>query len=125
MMSRQFFRFCCIGTIGFVVDSGVTSFGIILGLSPFVARIPAILTALTICYVLHLRFTFKSTAPYSLSGWMKFFMTNMVGSVVNYTVYCGMLFLIPALKVLYALAIASIVALAVNYLLSRRFVFTK
>lgn len=122
-MSGQFLRFCIIGTIGFIVDSGVTYLGIFAGLSPLIARFPGILVALTVCYVLHLRFTFQSKAPYSLSGWTKFLMTNMAGSAVNYSVYGAMLYMIPGLKVFYALAVASIAALAANYLLSRRFVF--
>ncbi|WP_291329232.1 GtrA family protein [Desulfovibrio sp. UCD-KL4C] len=123
LINNRFLRFCCIGGLGFVVDSGIT-YGLVgLGFPSLAARIPAILIALTVCYKFHHGFTFRKEGKAPWRGWYKFLVSNSIGSSVNYGCYAVVLLVWPVAPLILPLAVGSGVALIVNYTLSTRYVF--
>ena len=123
LISSRFLRFCCVGGLGFVVDSGITYGLVALGVSSLWARIPAILIALTVCYRFHHGFTFRKEGKAPWCGWYKFLISNGIGSIINYGCYAGVLLVWPDSSLIIPLAVGSCVALAANYVLSACYVF--
>lgn len=122
-VSSRFLRFCCIGGIGFVIDSCLTYGLVLMGMDSFAARIPAIITALTVCYHLHHGFTFRKKGPAPWSGWYKFAITNGVGSLINYTAYAAVLLLWSEVPLIIPLVAGSAAAMVANYIMSVCYVF--
>ncbi len=126
-MSAQFFRFCIVGTIGFVIDAG--SLWLLIdfaGLGLLWGRVLSYLIAATATWILHRHYTFPHgrKAPHG-PQWVRFVAVNGVGAGINYGIYAllvlniGLFARWPAL----AVAVGSGAALAFNFLASRRFVF--
>lgn len=89
---REFFRFCLIGGVGFLVDSAVTNILFFLlaqeNLSMvLVARIIGMFVALQATYRLHRVFTFRGQTPHSRRSWVKFMQFNLIGAAINYVVF--------------------------------------
>lgn len=121
-VSSRFLRFCCIGGIGFVIDSSLTYGLVLMGMDSFAARIPAIIAALTVCYHLHHGFTFRKQGSAPWSGWYKFAITNGVGSLINYTAYAAVL-LWSEVPLIIPLVAGSAAAMVANYIMSVCYVF--
>lgn len=121
--SSRFLRFCCIGGLGFVVDSSITYVLVMLGMDSLAARIPAILIALTVCYRFHYGFTFRKEGKAPWKGWYKFAISNTLGSLINYGAYASVLLLCPGLPLIIALIVGSGAAMVANYIMSVCYVF--
>lgn len=84
----QMRAFLVVGVIGFVVDAGLTmllsSAG---GLSPYAARIPAVLCAATTTWLLNRRHTFRSQDARRGREFARYLSVSLVGTTLNYTVY--------------------------------------
>lgn len=125
--ARQFLRFCAVGGVGFVVDAGLL--WILLettALGPYGGRLVSFLVAATVTWALHRRVTFPE-ASRTRSGrqWLLFVAVNGGGAVLNYGVYALLVAttaLVAAHPVLGVVA-GSAVALLVNYLANRHWVF--
>jgi putative flippase GtrA len=121
----SFIRFCAVGAIGFAVDAGVLM--ALLALYPDAligARLVSILVALTLTWALNRRHTFGSRDPKLIAEWSRFAGVNGLGAALNFATYSALLYAFPSMPPLAALAAGSALALAFNYLGSRRFVFT-
>lgn len=120
-------RFLLVGAVGFVVDGAVLLALVeVGGTSRLWARIPSFLVAVTVTWFLHRNFTFAwaaATRP-SISEWRRFVFANALGNGVNLSIYTILVTLFD-LGALAALAIASVVAAAVNYAMSTRWVFRR
>ncbi|CCO23193.1 GtrA family protein [Maridesulfovibrio hydrothermalis] len=124
MLSKsRFLRFCCIGGLGFIIDTGITYGLVWIGMSSLTARIPAILVALTICYHYHHGFTFRKTGKAPWKGWYKFALSNAAGSLINYGAYAAVLFFYPSAPLIIPLIAGSGVAMVANYIMSACYVF--
>ncbi len=119
----RFLRFCCIGGLGFVIDSSLTYAFVALGMDPFAARIPAVLVAMTICYHLHHGFTFQKQGNASWSGWYRFALTNGLGNLINYGAYAGLLLVWSEVPLIVPLVVGSGAAMVANYIMSVCYVF--
>jgi putative flippase GtrA len=120
----SFIRFCAVGAVGFAVDAGVLM--ALLALYPDAligARLVSILVALTLTWALNRRHTFGSRDPKMFVEWSRFAGVNGLGAILNFAVYSALLYTFPGTPPLAALAAGSALALAFNYLGSRRFVF--
>ena len=125
-MKRQISWFVFIGTIGFLVDAGLTQSGAsLLGLPPIVARIPAIALAIFVTFLLNKRFTFKGTEKKFWLALCSYTLSQGAAQSVNFGVYTMMILLVPALKSFLFLAVAagSISAMALSFLLYKFWVF--
>lgn len=123
LSNSRFLRFCCIGGLGFVIDSGITYLLVLMGMDSLAARIPAILVALTVCHRLHHGFTFRKDGKAPWSSWYKFVISNGIGSLINYGSYAAILLILPDTPLIFPLIVGSASAMIANYLLSARFVF--
>lgn len=125
--SWRFFRFTVVGAVGFVVDAGVLQALVSLGGWGLVeARAVAIPVAVFATWLLNRTLTFpESHGGPALRSLMRYFAVSAVGAGVNFVVYSVLVFASQAMaaRPLVPLAIASVIALIVNYLGSKHFAF--
>lgn len=125
--SSRFLRFTLVGAVGFVVDAGVLQLLIsVAGWGPIAARSVALPLAIFATWLLNRTITFpESHGGPALTSLARYVAVSAVGASVNFMGY-GVLVsasLVMAALPIVPLAIASIVALAVNYLGSKHFAF--
>ena len=127
--ARELASFAAVGGVGFVVDGGLlwatTSF---LGWGPILARGLSFPTAVFFTWLLNRQFTFKgrrSEAKSSPAEYGRYLAVQVGGAAVNLAVYALFLALVPPWRStpVLPLAIAAGVAMVVNYLGSRLYVF--
>ncbi len=126
---RQFVPFCVVGAIGFAVDAGILALLVHgFGVGPLLARLVSFPCAMTVTWYLNRRVTFSHAASNNIrQEWFRYALVSMAGNLINFIVYVACikfsltLYTYPEI----ALAIASIVALAFNYLGSSRYAFRK
>lgn len=116
-----------VGGLAFIVDAAILEF-LVLGQVPAsTARVISIAIAMQVSYLLHRRFTFSSRSPHSARRWGKFMATNLIGAVMNYSVFVGLLTVplsedVDTARAL-ALIVSTAVALMFNYWANRTLVF--
>jgi putative flippase GtrA len=122
----EFLRFGAVGTLGFVVDAGVLTGAIALGLGPWIGRLLSFLAAASTTYALNRAWTFRHRAGEAGAGqWARFLLVNLVGFAANFGTYAVLLVssgLVAAWPVL-GVAAGAVAGLAANFALSRRLVF--
>jgi putative flippase GtrA len=120
----MFLRFCLVGTIGFIVDSGLLLVLTAAGIAgPMLGRVLSFLVAAAVTWALNRRFTFRSRAP--ATSLAPYILLTGFGALLNlgvYRLWIGAFGAAPAMLVL-GVAAGSIVALAFNFLVSKHFVF--
>lgn len=123
----RFLRFALVGVAGFVVDAGVLQALVSLAhWGPIEARAVAIPTAVFATWLLNRTVTFpESTGGPALRSLLRYAAVSAAGAGVNFLVYTALVFASPTMAAapVIPLGIASIVALAVNYLGSKHFAF--
>ena len=123
----RFLRFACVGVVGFAVDAGVLQALVSLAhWGPIAARGVAIPVAVFATWLLNRTITFpEAVGGPALASLLRYAMVSAAGAGVNFAVYAVLVFAsaILAAHPLVPLAVASIVALLVNYLGSRYFAF--
>jgi putative flippase GtrA len=122
-----FVRFGMVGVVGFAVDAGVLQALVAWGgWGPLVARGISFPVAVLATWLLNRQITFAMTdKPPLLRSLGRYVLVSLGGASVNFVVY-GMLvsgFTAMATFPVLPLAIASVVALVVNYLGSKYFAF--
>lgn len=127
--ASRFARFFVVGGLGFVVDAGgVILLSDLLGLAPWLARIPSFLVATVVTYAFHRRWTF-GTDPRGgvVRGWLTYITATSLGALLNY----GAFALWTAsqgetpLMLFVGTAIGSAIGLAFNYTMSSRLIFRR
>ncbi|WP_235035610.1 GtrA family protein [Roseomonas sp. 18066] len=121
----QMLRFGVVGTLGFLVDTGVLYAALQLGAGLYLGRVFSYVAAATGNWALNRAWTFQATGAPAARQWALFLAVNLVGFAVNYGTYAllvGHLPLAAAHPVL-GVAAGSLAGMAGNFLLSRRFVF--
>lgn len=123
----EFLRFCVVGFTAFCVDTALLELLVRLGLSGFVARCISLGVALQVSYFLHGLYTYRNHQGYSVRRWLQFLGSNLVGALINYLVFVGVLFVAPFgegfLTRLCAMVTGTAVSLGFNYWANKRFVF--
>jgi putative flippase GtrA len=136
-LSGEFYRFAVVGSVGFVVDASVLQILVSwFGVGLLVGRVFSYLSAATVTWFLHRIYTFRAqltsvdnrsaSSRNLLEQWFRFILTNGIGASLNYGIYVICILgsdLCRAYPVI-AVAIGSVVALAFNFAISKRFVFT-
>ncbi len=120
-------RFSAVGTAGFLVDSAVlVLLTDLIGLNPFLARVPSFLAAATFTWWVNRSWTFQHSFRSPVAWqWLRYLLAMKVGAAVNFMVFALALILSnfayqnPVLGV----ALGSIAGLAVNYLMASRLIF--
>ena len=125
-MLQIIFRFCLVGTAGFVIDASIVQV-LVAGLhvNPYLARAVSILTAATATWLMNRRFTFQVTYSASRREWSRYVGLMMFGASVNYAVFafCIAFWQTFRAQPVLAVAVGSIVGLLVNFTTSRIWVF--
>ena len=125
--SSRFLRFALVGVVGFVVDAGVLQALITFaGWGPIAARAVAVPVAVFATWLLNRTVTFPgSHGGPALHSLARYIAVSAVGASVNFLVYTVLVSISNAMAALpiVPLAMASIVALIVNYLGSKHFAF--
>lgn len=123
---QNFLRFGLVGVVGFVVDAGVLQALVTLGgWGPVESRAISVPAAVLATWLLNRSITFRD---YEGSAWrslVRYVAVSAAGASVNFAVYTLLVLASSAMAAhpLLPLAVASGVALIVNYLGSRHFAF--
>lgn len=113
-MDRRLLPFALIGAVAFAIDAGLYLFlGLWLSL-PWLQKALSLLAGVSTTYLLNSLFTFR--APLALRRFLLYGLSQAAGMAVNFVVFLAALRLVPALL---ALPLATVAALAVNFLAAR------
>lgn len=119
-------RFAFTGGIGFVADAA--ALWLLLAttpLGPLLARVLSIGFALCVTWQINRHLTFSPSSRSIAQEGARYGGVGIATGIVNYMVYCALLFAMPALPPLVALGVASIVAMALSFLGYSRLVFDR
>lgn len=125
-VAQEFLRFGVVGTIGFVVDSGVLYGMLWLGAGLYLGRAISYVAAATATWALNRAWTFRGRGSGPVHRqWALFVAVNLVGFALNYGTYAVMVASIPVVAAHPVLGVAagSIAGMFTNFVLSRRVVF--
>jgi len=128
MITRQFISFATIGVLGFVVDTGVLYLLIYLfDADLYIGRVFSYLCAVTITWLMNRFFTFKSQSDHTglLEQWIKFASCNVLGAIINYTIYALLITFSSNFyeNPVFAVAVGTLFSVNVNFFLSKKYVF--
>ncbi|MER8952575.1 GtrA family protein [Mesorhizobium sp. M0833] len=119
-------RFIVAGSIGFVADAAALWLVLTIApLGPFAARIISIGFALSVTWLINRHLTFSPSSRGVAQEGARYGGVGIATSLVNYFVYCAMLFALPMVPPLIALAVASLVAMALSFLGYSKLVFDR
>jgi putative flippase GtrA len=126
-ISREVITFGVIGTIGFLVDGGLlTLLNSFLNLDLLTSRLCSFSGAVTVTWYLNRNYTFPDqTDDHALHEWTRYAALNGLGALLNLAIFFWLIFEFSALTIvpLVPLAIASLVAMAFNFLVSKYIAF--
>jgi putative flippase GtrA len=118
-------RFGAVGVAGFLVDGGLLQLLVASGLAgPIVARLVSFPSAVLVTWTLNRRVTFGDRgAP--LRSLLRYVLVSAVGTTLNFVVYSALVLGASAMaaRPLIPFAIASVLAMTVNYLGASQFAF--
>ncbi len=112
---KRYASFLGVGTIGFIVDASVLYTLMMINISAFYARIPAIVMAGSVTYVLNRQLTFALSGRGCLREKLRYAVGLLLASIINYGVFSGLLLLFPTLQPYFALIFASLSAMLISY----------
>lgn len=119
-------RFLFAGGVGFAADAAALWLLLaVTPLGPFVARLLSIGFALTVTWLINRHFTFSPSSRGIAKEGARYGGVGIATSIVNYLVYSAILLTLPAMPPLAALAIASLIAMALSFLGYSRLVFDR
>ena len=123
---QRIVRFVFAGGVGFVADAAALWLLLsITPLGPFIARILSIGFALSVTWLLNRQLTFSPSSRGIAQEGVRYGSVGIATSIVNYLVYSAILLTLSAMPPLAALAIASLIAMALSFLGYSRLVFDR
>ncbi|TGQ30609.1 MULTISPECIES: GtrA family protein [unclassified Mesorhizobium] len=123
---KRLVRFIFAGGVGFVADAVVLWLLLaITPLGPFAARTISIGFALSVTWLINRHLTFSPSSRGIAQEGVRYGGVGIATSIVNYLVYCAILLALPTMPPLAALAVASLVAMALSFLGYSRLVFDR
>jgi putative flippase GtrA len=123
---KRLASFVVVGGIGFVADAAALALLLrMTPVGPFAGRLLSIAFALVVTWLLNRSLTFgPSSRRLAIEG-ARYGGIGLATSLVNYLVYAALLFALPQTPPLVALAVGSLVAMALSFLGYSRLVFDK
>lgn len=121
-------RFSLVGGVGFVVDGGLLQWLVAgFGWGPIAARAVSFPAAVLATWWLHRGFTFPDPGTGLLRSLGRYLAVSLLGTGVNFGLYTALVLSSAAMaaRPIVPFAIASIAALAFNYLGSKHFAFRR
>lgn len=126
MIESRFLRFCLVGTLGFVVDSGMlVGLDANTAIGPIAGRIVSFLVAATVTWHFNRRFTFRHNVGPDARGWARYVVVTALGALINLGAYGAWLAIAgrSPLQLVIGVAFGSVLALGFNYTVSRLYLF--
>lgn len=125
MIRHQTLWFVIVGSIGFIVDAGLTQGLSYLLLHPIAARIPAIGIAVFVTFLLNRKYTFQAENTSFIRGLCDYVAANIISQGFNFGLYSllVMQFAVFAFYPFAAVMIGSLAAMGVSFALSKYWVF--
>ena len=120
-MKSEFLRFVAVGCLGFVVDAGMVFVLFKAGMSPVLARIPALTAAIFTTWILNRTLTFRVNAPKSRIEVVRYIAVALSSAVLNFLLYTALV-LMDVWPVI-AVAASTIALLFYSFYGYRRFAF--
>ena len=120
---KMFVRFLLVGSLGFLVDAGLTQFLIGHGVSALLARPPGIAAAMAFTWLAYRSFTFKARQKRTFAEIVRYVAVASAAAVFNYGVYSALVLfgVVP----LIAIVVATVLQSAASFFAYRKFVFGK
>lgn len=125
-MKQQLLWFLIVGTIGFIVDAGITHIlAKEIGFYPIIARVPAIAIAVIVTFLLNKIFTFKAGNQNWAKAFGAYITAQAASQAVNFMIYTLLIWSSAAMQNQPAIAVAigSIAAMSLTFILSKFWVF--
>jgi putative flippase GtrA len=121
---KRLFWFLAAGSGGFLIDAGLTHVLVELaGASPFAARIPAIMAAMSFTWLINRSRTFeKSRHSLAVEGF-RYWTVGVTSALLNYALYAALMYRAPLVQPIAAVMAASAGATAYSFFGYSRFVF--
>jgi putative flippase GtrA len=119
-------KFAGVALLGFGIDAGLLHTGILLGLSPAIARIISLFCAMQVTFTVNGLFVFKCLTRTSIPRhWLGYMASSGVGNFCNYWIFVTLVSLHWSLisNHFAALAVGSLCAWIINYAGARLIVF--
>lgn len=117
-------RLLITGGTGLLIDAALTHVLIeFAGLDPFAARIPAIMAATIVMWLVN-RSRPSGQSDYSAAGF-RYWAISITSALVNYAIYATLIYRAPFLQPLVAVVFASLAAIAYSAFGHSRFVFRR
>lgn len=116
-------RFLLVGGSGFLIDASITYLLNSFGAKPWLARIPAIVLAMTYTFVANRKFTYNVDTLDTTSEFIRYITVASVMALLNYLIYLVMVSkgVLPVVAVTFATAFNT----GLSFHLYRIFVFRK
>jgi putative flippase GtrA len=109
--------FILAGGVAFVVDSAVLMLLTrVFGVPPLAARLVAISLAMIVSWLINRTVTFPVLARPTGAEFTRFAAVAWVAAALNYAIFAGLIFMMPALHPVLAVGIASIGAMTLSYI---------
>lgn len=123
--TSRFFRFACVGAVGFGVDAGILTTLMHVGWHPLAARLMSFPAAVATTWLLNKAWTFGADAARPGDAYLRYSSIQIVGALINLGIFTLLITAFPASRSLpwIPLAAAALVALVFNYLATRHLVF--
>jgi putative flippase GtrA len=113
---RHGLAFLLSGSLAFLVDASILKFlTAAFGIHPILARIVSISCAHVAGWLSHRTFTFRMTTPPTLAEFLRYAGMQSTVAVINYGIFVLVIVLRPQIEELFALVIASGVAMVFSY----------
>lgn len=120
---RRYGGFLLTGGIGFCTDLGILTVLTAAGWPPLAARIPSVLIAVTVTWLLNRQLTFAVHAPPSFAEFGRYLAVSAVTVLVNYGLFAG--FVLAGMTPPLALTAASGISMTLSYCGYGRLVFRR
>lgn len=126
---QRFPGFVLVGAIGFLVDAGIlTALVTGFGVGHYGARAISFTAAVTATWYMNRRWVFETIAAHRSSReYTSYLVVQVIGAVINLSVYVAVIELVPKLArtPVIPLALGAAIALLFNFSASSRFVFAE
>jgi putative flippase GtrA len=117
----MFPRFLVVGSLGFVVDAGLTHLLIYLGLPALWARPPAILAAMLFTWAANRSYTFRSQGGRPVRELSAYALVALVAFALNWGIYAAAI--VAGLSTLPAIVLATLCQTGFSFLGYKKLVF--
>ena len=123
-LRNEFLPFCIIGSIGFLIDTGIFSI-VHLEFPSLPSRMISILCAMTFTWISNRTFTFKTQKKIRHAEWISYFTINALSALINLSVFLLLIrrFIFLSHFFVIAIAISTLVSMWFNFFMFKYYVF--